>query len=295
MKLSGKSIRFESMHYLNILILLLIGFLMLYPFWYVLMYSLSTYNEVLGRGLLLRPYGFTLDGIRTVIMDRYIYTAYGNTLFIVIVGTILSTTSTLMFSYSLSRNILGSRVISFLVYFTMLFSGGMIPIFYIVRMTGLFDSLWALILPSLINPFYVFLVRNFFRDVPDSLRESAYIDGAGEIKIFLRIILPLSLPVFSTIVLFYAVGFWNSFFDALIYIRTEKNFPLQLILRRMITSSSSETLGEMLSSADTSRSTVTLATLRMAAVVVTIAPILCVYPFIQKYFVKGVMVGAIKS
>lgn len=283
------------MYCLNMLLLFLVGFVMVYPFWYVLMYALSTYTQVLGKGMLFRPYGFTLESLKTVIMDRYIYTAYGNTLFIVIVGTVLSLICTLMLSYALARNILGGRVISFLVYFTMLFSGGMIPTFYIVRMTGLFDSLWALILPSLINPFYVFLVRNFYRDIPESLRESAYIDGAGEVRVFLRIVIPLSLPVFSTIVLFYAVAYWNSFFDALIYIRTEAKQPLQLILRRMITSSSSEAFGEMLSAADTSRSTVTLATLRMAAVVVTVAPILCVYPFIQKYFVKGVMVGAVKS
>lgn len=272
------------------LFIFLIALVMFYPFWYVVMYSMSSYSAVIGKGAIIWPQGFTLDAIKNVLSDPDIYTAYGNTLFLAFVGTTMSLLITLLFAYPLSCHVMGHRVISFMVYFTMLFSGGMLPTYYVVRSVGLLDSLWSLILPVLINPFYVFLVRNFFEAIPESLKESAYIDGAGQLQIFVTIMLPLSMAVVASMTLFYAVGYWNSYFNAIIYIRSAGRRPLQLILRDMISASSTEALA-----GDFSTSDLTPMTLKMATLTVSVVPILCVYPFLQKFFEKGVMIGAIKG
>lgn len=269
--------------------LTIVGFVMFYPFYYVVMYSVSSYSQVIGKGAILRPYGFTLDAIKNVLKDPNIYTAYGNTLFLAIVGTLMSLVATLLFAYPLSCHVKGHRVISFLVYFTMLFGGGMLPTYYVVRQAGLLDTLWSLIIPGLINPFYVFIVRNFFEATPNELKESAFIDGAGQMRVFVSIMLPLSMAVVATMTLFYAVGYWNSYFSAIIYIRSASKRPLQLILRDMISQSNAEDMG------DFSTSDLTPTTMKMATLTVSVIPILCVYPFLQKFFAKGVMVGAVKG
>lgn len=271
-------------------VLILVAFIMFYPFWYVLVYSFSSYSAVIGKGAILWPQAFTTEAIGDVLSDPDIFTAYGNTLILAIGGTALSLAFTLLFAYPLSCQVMGHKVISFLVYFTMLFSGGMLPTYYIVRQTGLLDSLWALILPGLINPFYVFLVRNFFSAIPEELKESAFIDGAGQIRTFLRIVLPTSMAVVASMTLFYAVGYWNSYFNAILYIRSPEKRPLQLLLREMISTSSTEELA-----GDFSASDLTPTTLKMATLTVSVIPILCVYPFLQKFFEKGVMAGAMKG
>ncbi len=282
--------RFSLARIVNDAMLSLIALMMLYPFWYVVMYSVSSYSQVIDKKILVRPYGFTLNAIQSVLSDQNIFTAYGNTLFLATVGTLLSVLSTLIFAYPLSCRVRGHRIISFLVYFTMLFSGGMLPLYYVVRQTGLLDTLWSLILPGLIHPFYVFLIRNFFQAIPEDLKESAFIDGAGQWRTFITIILPLSLAVIASMTLFYAVGYWNSYFSAILYIRSADKRPLQLILREMISVSSTE---EMASDFSTSDQTPT--TLKMATLTVSILPILCLYPFLQRFFEKGVMLGALKG
>lgn len=282
-------VRFTIGKFVCYALVLLAGIIMFYPFWYILVYSVSSYSAVIGKGAILVPHGFTLDAIKQVLSDPSIYTAYGNTLFLAIVGTFLSLAATLLFAYPLSCHIYGHRVISFLVYFTMLFSGGMLPTYYVVRTAGLLDSLWSLILPVLINPFYVFIIRNFFEAVPDALKESAYIDGAGQMRTFISIMLPLSMAVVATMTMFYAVGYWNSYFSAIVYIRSPDKRPLQLILRDMIATSSTEEMG------DFSMSDLTPTTLKMATLTVSVIPILCIYPFLEKFFEKGVMVGAVKG
>ena len=285
----GSRVRITIGKLLCYVFVFLIGIMMLYPFWYILMYSVSTYSMVIGKGAILLPHGFTLDVIKHVLSDSDIFTAYGNTLFLAIVGTFLSLVASLLFAYPLSCKVIGHRTISFLVYFTMLFSGGMLPTYYVVRKLGLLDSLWSLILPGLISPFNVFIIRNFFAAVPESLKESASIDGAGQMRIFMQIMLPLSMAVVATMTLFYAVGYWNSYFSAIIYIRSASKRPLQLILREMISMSSTEDMG------DFSASDTTPTTLKMATLTVSVIPIMCIYPFLEKFFAKGVMVGAVKG
>lgn len=277
---------------MNYLILGAIGILMLYPFWYIFMYSLSTYQEVLGRGLLLRPYGFTLENILAVLQTQNFLQSYRNTLFVVVVGTVLSVIITALLSYPLSRDIQGRRVFNFLIYFTMLFNGGMIPLYYVVRQTGLLDSLWALIIPALINPFNVFVMRSFFKDIPNELIESAWIDGATETRVFRSVIIPLSKPLMATMTLFYAVAYWNKFFDAVLYIRTAAKRPLQILLKELFATNMGDMAAEVI---DTGGTSATGASIKMATVTLAILPIVMVYPFLQKYFEKGVMLGSVKG
>jgi putative aldouronate transport system permease protein len=205
--------------------------------------------------------------------------------------------TTALFAYPLARKIRGTRIFNTFIYITMLFGGGMIPTFYVVRMTGLLDSLWSLIIPALISPFNVFIMRSFFEGISGELIESASIDGASELRIFVRIILPLSLPVVATISLFYAVGYWNKFFDAIIYIRSVDKRPLQLLLRELLISVSNERFAEMIAgmSGEARAGDVAPTTLKMATVTLSVLPVMMVYPFVQKYFVKGVMLGAVKG
>ena len=279
---------------INILLLIVIALIMLYPFWYIFMYSLSTYEDVIGKGLILRPYGFTMENIMAVVKNRLFIQSYKNTIFVVVVGTALSVLTTALFAYPLSRNVRGTRFFNFLVYFTMLFSGGMIPLYYVVRVTGLLDSLWSLIIPALVSPFNIFVMRTFFSGISRELVESAQIDGASEMRIFWKIIVPLSKPVMATITLFYAVGYWNKFMDAVLYIRSADKRPLQLLLKELIASSTNEMFSQIIT-AEATAANVTAVTLKMATVTLSVVPVMVIYPFLQKYFVKGVMLGSVKG
>lgn len=278
---------------LNYFFLLLLAVLMFYPFYYVVIYSISTYNDIVGKGAILRPYGVTLEAIRAVLTNKNIYTAYANTIFIVVVGTGLSVLTEMLMAYPLARKVKGHRVISFLVYFTMLFNGGLIPTYYIVRSTGLLNSIWSVIIPVLVNPFYIFLIRAYYQGLPDSLIESATIDGASEARTFVSIILPMCSPIIATITLMTAVAHWNSWFTASLYIRDAGTKPLQLIIRELLIQTSDEMSSGISSQFDVTK--LTPSTLRMAMVTVSTLPIVCLYPFLQKYFVKGVTLGAVKG
>lgn len=214
-----------------------------------------------------------------------------NTVFITCAGTVLNLFVTAMLAYPLSRRALRlSKVLNIIVLFPMFFSGGMIPTYLVVSNLGLTDTYWAYLLPALVSPFYCLLLRNFFASIPKELEESAIIDGAGYGKILISIIMPLSMAAIATIGLFYAVDHWNVFLRGIMYINDRKLWTLQMFLREMI--SQSEHASEL---AEGGSVFVSLESLRMAAILVSILPILCVYPFVQKYFVKGVMVGSVKG
>ena len=235
-------------------------------------------------GLLLWPLNPTLDAYRSVIHNQNIWTGYGNTLFIVVVGTVLDMLASLIAAYVLSRkNYMLKKFFNLLVVFSMYFSGGMIPFFLVVKEMGLYKSIWALIIPNLINVFNLVIVRTAMTGVPDSLEESAQLDGAEHFTILFRIITPLILPSVAVVALYYAVAHWNSWFNALLFIKDRKQYPLQLILR------------EILILSDTDEDFTMSETIQFATIVVATLPILCVYPFIQRYFVKGIMVGAVKG
>lgn len=280
---------------LNYVLLSTAGFITFYPFWYVLIYSLSTYRNVLDTKILLYPVGFTLENYRYVFNDHSMFFGTLNSIFVAGVGTILSLIITLLMAYPMCKRIPGIHGITFLVYFTLLFSGGMIPTYLIVKDTGLINSLWSLIIPQLINPFYLFIMRNAIKEIPDSLSESAQLDGASHLRILLQIIVPLSLPMLASIALFYAARYWNAYFDALLYISKPERWTLQLVIRNIIFAQNPELSGGAMVASEATTTARTLETIQMALLVVSVVPIAAVYPFLQKYFSKGVMVGAIKS
>lgn len=290
-RLTKKRNRCSFAYIVNSVLLLLLAVVTFYPFWYVCMMTFSTNLDAQNVVLLLWPKGFTLDNLSYIIRYNYFSQTYMNTAFVVVVGTVLSILFTVLFAYPLSIRVKGTKSISYLAFFTLLFNGGMIPTFLVVKSTGLLNSLWSLIIPSIINPFNVFLMINFFRTIPAALSESAELDGAGPFKTLWYIILPVSLSGIATLTLFYAVAYWNAYFNAMIYVSDREKWTLQLLLREILISTQSGTDG----GADVSEAARFGRTLKMATVFTAIIPIMMVYPFVQKYFVKGVMVGAVKG
>lgn len=270
---------------INHMIMLLIVIVMLYPFWHVFMYALSDSNQAMAGGLFLWPRDFTLRPVKMALSNKAFYTAFLNTVFRTIVGTAVNVVITAMLAYPLSRKrFIGRNVIVMMVFITMLFSGGMIPTFLVVKELGLLDTRWALILPIAVNPFNLFVLRNFFMGIPESLEESARIDGAGPVQILFKIIMPISLPALAAITMLYAVGHWNYYFDALLYINTESKQVLQNHLRTLLS------FFAMQDSSSLSQESI-----KMASITISILPMLILYPFIQRYYVSGIMVGSVKG
>jgi putative aldouronate transport system permease protein len=279
----------------NVLFMFALMGVTLYPLLFVLFASLSNAAELTQhRGLLFAPIDFTVEAYRRVFQNPIILTGYRNTLFIVIVGTALNVLMTALGAYALSRrNVLFRDPAMFFIVFTMFFGGGLIPTYLLVGQTlHLQNSLWALIVPGAINTLNLIIMRTAFNAVPVALEEAARIDGANDWVILFRIFLPLAWPVVAVMILFYGVAHWNSFFSALIYLRDRELYPLQLVLREILISSNVQNMTTDVSSGDV------LAigeTIKYATIIVATLPILLVYPYLQRYFVKGVTIGAIKE
>lgn len=281
---------------LNVVTLTVLAFCTLYPFWYVLCMALSTYQDTVGKTVILWPQNFTWANMNYILSTPDFVRIYANTAFVVLVGTAMSLVFTTMCAYALSRNVPGGKWIGFGIFFTLLFGGGMIPTFLVVRSTGLLNTLWALILPRVIDPFNIFLMRNFFQSIPSSLDESASLDGAGVFTILFRIILPVSMPGIATVALFYGVGYWNAFFDAVIYISSRERWTIQVLLRELLISIQPDILGSGATAGSADNLGQTLGyTVKMATVVTAVVPVMIIYPFLQRYFVHGVIVGAVKG
>ena len=277
----------------NYLLLALLAFVCLYPFLNVLAYSVSGYNAVLSNRVTIYPIDFTLEAYRQILGRTQIWMAMRTTVLITLVGTLLSLVLTVFAAYALSRQDLpGRKVFTVIILFTMYFGGGMIPTFLVVKGVGLYDMRGAVFIPQSINVFNFIVMRTFFRNLPESLEEAARIDGASHMQSLVKIILPLSLPILATIGLFYAVGYWNSYFDALLYIQSPEKYTLQLRLRGLLFGEELNNSGANLEGIGTQ---VMTQSLKMATVAVSTIPILIVYPWLQKYFVKGVMIGSVKG
>lgn len=275
----------------NIGFFILAAIITLYPVWYVIMYSFSDPNYTELNSLYLLPSHFTLSTYEYVIKQPAIFAGYKNTIFITVVGTAINLLLTLATAYPFSRRkMIGKNIFFNLLLFTMLFGGGMIPSYLVVKATGLMDTLWALIIPGAFSPYYVIIMVKFIKGIPESLIESAKMDGCNDIFILFRIIMPLSTACLAAIGLFYAVGHWNEYFSGVIYINDPDKKPLQVILNAML---NQNVLG---SNVGIKRGQlVTPMSMKMASVMVVLAPILVVYPFLQKYFSKGVLIGSIKG
>lgn len=277
-----------------IAILVFIAGLMLYPFVNSIAVSFSSYIGYIQHPFMVWPHDFSLEGFKFVFKNRLILTSYGNTIIITFTATAIALFLTTFMAYPLSKRWLRGRAFFMnYVIFTMLFSGGIIPNYNLIRSLGLLDSIWALILPGCVSAYNVMLMKSFFSGLPESLEEAARIDGASDLQVLLRVVFPLSMPIFSTIALFVAVGYWNSYFSAVLYIRSTDKWTLQLVLREILMSADMSLLASGGNAAEVRATPVE--TLRYATMVVAIVPIMCVYPFLQKYFVKGVTLGAVKG
>ena len=267
-------------------------------FWHLLNLSLSPSYIATKGGLLLYPKDATLDNYARVIGNRYIWVGYKNTILRTVVGTVLQLFFTSMGAYVLSKKFFPHRTFwTVFIVFTMFFSGGLIPSYLLVKELGMIDSYASMILPGLISAYNMVIVRNYFQSLPEEIEESCLIDGAGRFRIFLQFVLPLSKPILATVALWLAVGHWNSWFDVLIYIQNDPNkFTLQIVLRRIILTGSKEILDtSAAANAAEMESVVSSEGLKAACIYVTTLPILCAYPFVQKFFVKGIMIGSLKG
>lgn len=277
-------------------IILLIDLAVLYPILNVVSVSLSTYPSYTRNPTMIFPQEFSLNAYKQVIESSSIWTGYRNTIIVTLCGTLIGIIATVLAAYALSKKSLkGRNVLMALILFTMFFSGGMIPQYFLVKNLKLLDTFAALFLPGCVSAYNLILVKNFIESLPDSLLEAAEIDGATQPQILIKIIVPLSKSIISVIILFLAVGYWNNYFNAILYARSQSIWPLQLVLREIIMRASSlqQAAGGNIAEADTNM--VPAIMLQYSAIVVSMVPILCVYPFIQKYFQGGIMLGAVKG
>lgn len=282
----------------NYLCLFVFSLLCLYPFLHVVFASFSTPEGLNSSfGIMLGPQGFNLKGYELTFKFNGIVTGYLNTTFYVTAGTALNVFFTGLLAYVLASKAYWKKHMMILVVFTMFFNGGLIPTFLLVRSLHLLNSRWAMLLPGLISAWNLIIMRTYFMAIPDSLEESARIDGASPYRILFSIVVPLSAPVVAVMVLYYGVGHWNSWFNALIYLRDRKLFPLQLFLREiLIQNVYTAELADGLRPTDYRIATeVNEEILKNAFIVIATIPIVCLYPFLQRYFIKGVMIGALKG
>lgn len=271
-----------------------IGIAAVLPFLFVVAGSFATEEEITRRAVFLVPTTISFDAYRFIFSTDTIMRSIGVSIYVTLVGTIVNLFFTVTMAYPMAkRQLMGRNLVMNLVIFTMLFGGGMIPTYLVVREMRLLDTLNALIIPGAISAFNLIIVKNFFQELPPEMEEAARIDGCSELGLLWRIVLPLSKPVLATFTLFYAVGHWNNFFSALLYINDPSKWPLQVMLRQIVMLS--QTAAGDLSSMDPNFVQPPEQAIKMAVIVVGTLPIMCVYPFLQKHFAKGVMLGSVKG
>ena len=284
--------------YMNNALMILLSLCFIYPIVMTLAQSFSDAKAMVVKTVFLFPVGFSLDSYKQLLSDISILRYYWNTIVYAGLGTFLTLTLTGMLAYPLTaRDFKGKRVISVMLLITMFFGGGMIPTYLVYKdMYHLTNTLWVMILPGAVSAWNVIIFKNFFNSIPVELREAAQIDGAGHFRILFQIVMPLSKPLLATIGLFTIVGHWNGYFNALLYLDSADKFPIQMFLRKILV------LSEISSGADLQNldilrqlANTNPTTVKAAATIITIIPILCVYPFLQKYFTKGMMLGSVKS
>ncbi|MCL6604016.1 MAG: carbohydrate ABC transporter permease [Paenibacillus sp.] len=278
--------------WINALLLCGVIILSIYPMLYIFNSSISDPNGLLrSRSLMLLPEGFQLEAYKYVFNNPKIYTGYLNTLFYVVVGTVVNLLMTSLAAYALSRmDLFGRKTLMKIITFTMFFGGGMIPTFLLVQNLGLIDSRWAMIIPGAISTFYFLIMKTSYEGIPISLIESAKLDGANDFTILFRIVLPLSKSILAVITLYYAVDHWNDFIGPMLYLRSQDLYPIQIVLRDILISSSMEAMGGGVDTGFAIGENI-----KYATIIISTLPIMLVYPFIQKYFVQGALIGAVKQ
>lgn len=290
-KLTPSGILFDTFKYTILIFATLVA---LFPFIYILAVSVAPMEQVLRGGIILIPKSIDFSAYKSIFSTRSFMGSMNISIFITVVGTIASILITSLMAYPLSKGnrLPGNKVIGIMVIISMVFSPGMVPKYMVVQWTGLYDTLAALIVPSLISVWNLIVMRNFFSALPEELEESAYIDGAKTIQIFWKIILPLSKPALAAFTLFYAVAYWNTFTAAILYLNKASLWPIQVMLRQIVIDGMTE---EAQAAMLATGIKIMPKSIQMAAIFVAAAPILCIYPFLQKHFAKGVMVGSVKG
>ena len=283
----------------NTLIGIFLGLMVIstiYPFWHVIMYSLSDSHASMSGGIFLWPRDFSLLSYQQLLSTKQLYVCYRNSILKTVVGTGISLILTALTAYPLSlKRFKGRNVFSMLIFFTMLFNGGMIPTYLLIKDLHLLDSFWVYVLPGAMSAYNLFILRNFFQSIPPSLEESAHLDGANPFQVLFQIVLPLSLPALAALAMFYGVGLWNGYMDNVLYVNDQNLQLLQNYLRQLIAAAGAKsgTMSEMSNIGAASR--LTEETVKMTVIAVSVIPVLIVYPFLQKYYTKGVMVGSVKG
>jgi putative aldouronate transport system permease protein len=276
---------------INATVLLITALLCVLPFVYVTAVSFTSPAEVARGGLILWPKEWSLASYRYIFSTDTLFRSMLVSIYVTVIGTLINLLFTSLMAYPLAKTYLkGRQTILLGVLFTMLFSGGLIPTYFVVKALNLTNSLWSLMIPNAISAFNLIVLKNFFQQIPDGLEDSAKIDGCNDLGVLFRIVLPLSLPAMATFGLFYAVGHWNQFFNAIMYINDNRLYPIQVLLRQIVILSSSS-IGDT----EIDNSEIQPLTIRMAVIVFATVPILLVYPFLQKHFAKGVMLGSVKG
>ena len=274
--------------------LILFALSTLYPFWHVLMYSISDSREAMSGGLFILPRKPTVLSYQMLFKTNQIFIAYGNTILRTLVGTVWNLLISALTAFSLSlKRLRGQKFFTMLIFFTMLFSGGMIPSFLLVQSLGLLDSFWAYIFPSTMSAYNMFILRNYFQQLPPSLEESAYIDGANPPTVLFRIIIPISAPALAAVAMFYGVGHWNAYMDCILYTNDTSLQVLQVYLRNLLASAGA--MDSIAGVAGADANSLTEETVKMTAIAFSVIPVLIVYPFLQRYYTKGITVGAVKG
>jgi putative aldouronate transport system permease protein len=276
----------------NYMVLTGFGLLALVPFIHVLAQSFSSYRAIMSGEVALWPVNFTMSAYQEVFQDTAFLRSFLVSVERTVIGTVVNVTLSCLLAYPLSRSyIKGRNAVIFMMVFTMIFSGGMIPTYLLVKEVGLLNSFWVYIIPGALSAFNVIILKNFFQSVPHELEESARMDGCGNLGILFRIFIPLSMPAIATIALFHGVLHWNSFFDAILYMNNKSLLPLQVYLRSLIQFNTTDIhLNDALE-----QQMLALESIKGAAIIVSIIPMLLVYPWLQKYFVKGIMLGSVKG
>lgn len=292
-----QSVGDQTFDVVNVVLMVVLLIIFLWPLIFVLSASVSDPNAVQTGKVWLFPVGFNLDGYKAILEYKNIWTGYKNTIIYTVLGTIINLIMTVCAAYPLSqKEFVPRKILTKLFLFTMYFSGGLIPTYLVVVKLGLYDTIWAMLLPGAVSIFNVIIVRTYFEtSIPRELHEAAELDGANSVQVLWHIVLPLSAPILAVMALYYGVGHWNSYFDALVYMGSPSKYPLQLFLRDILINNQVDLnmAGLDIAAAEAKRQLAE--TVKYGVIVVASVPVLCLYPFAQKYFVKGVMIGAVKG
>lgn len=287
--------KFTAFDGINTFIMIVITFLALYPLWYIIVISFSTESGYYKDIYHIIPNSFTFENYKAIVREKVVFAAFGQSAKVTLVGTAFSLVLTAFAGYAFSKTRLpGVKILFKLALVTMYVSGGIVPMYLLITNLGLKNTIWSLILPGMINTYNVILMKNYFQALPISLEEAAKIDGASEFQTFLKIIIPLSMPILATIALFYAVAYWNAYIGAVLYLSDSKKFTLPAVLRSLLMAASKadefpEANKEIAAAGKFDQG------MNMASIIVSVIPIMIVYPFLQKYFAKGLMLGAVKG